>query len=253
MITAAKASGVSADVALMDAGYGNSAELRDGLDDIEQVYCVGIQPGTTVWVPAGTRLLAKGTKRKARPGASVRAGVSGQPERLSVEQVAMRLPHTAWRTVTWRQGTNAPLRSQFAALRVRVAHKERRRGEPRKEEWLLMEWPTGEPAPVHYWLSSLPPTTSLRAMAGTAMTRWRIERDDQELKQEFGLSHYEGRGWRGFHHHATICIAAYGFLLRERLRLRFPTEVGRGFRFEAGRVFRLKPDGVPTEVGQRSD
>ncbi len=77
-------------------------------------------------------------------------------------------------------------------------------------------WPTGEPEPTKYWLSTLPATTSRRALVDLTKLRWRIERDDQDLKQELGLGHYEGRGWRGFHHHATLCIATYGFLVAER-------------------------------------
>jgi SRSO17 transposase len=84
------------------------------------------------------------------------------------------------------------------------------------QEWLLIEWPHGEAEPTKYWLSTLPADISFRRLVDFAKLRWRIERDYQELKQEVGLGHYEGRGWRGFHHHATLCIAAYGFLLSER-------------------------------------
>jgi len=87
---------------------------------------------------------------------------------------------------------------------------------PRPEEWCLIEWPTDEPEPTKYFLSTLPANISRRELVNTAKLRWRIERDYQDLKQELGLGHYEGRGWRGFHHHATLCIAAYGFLISER-------------------------------------
>jgi SRSO17 transposase len=90
--------------------------------------------------------------------------------------------------------------------------------EPRAEEWLLIEWPSSEPGPTKYWLSPLPAETKLRDLVRLAKHRWIIERDYEELKQELGLGHYEGRGWRGFHHHATLCIAAYGFLVAERSR-----------------------------------
>jgi SRSO17 transposase len=130
----------------------------------------------------------------------------------------MSLPSRAWRTVSWREGTNQRLRSRFAALRVRAAHRDEKRTREREEEWLLIEWPQEEAEPRKYWFSSLPPKTGLRTLAHTAKARWLIERDYQELKQEFGLGHYEGRGWRGFHHHATLCIAAYGFLLDQRLK-----------------------------------
>ncbi len=110
------------------------------------------------------------------------------------------------------------LRSRFAAARVRPAHRDYRRTEPYPEEWLLMEWPAQEPEPIQYWLSTLPATTPLRELVRLAKHRWIIERDYEELKQELGLSHFEGRGWRGFHHYATLCLAAYGFLVAERNR-----------------------------------
>src|SRR5215203_4769963 len=82
--------------------------------------------------------------------------------------------------------------------------------------WLLIEWPEGEDEPTKYWLSTLPQNIPFRDLVDAAKLRWRIERDYEELKQEVGLGHFEGRGWRGFHHHATLCIAAYGFLISER-------------------------------------
>jgi SRSO17 transposase len=82
----------------------------------------------------------------------------------------------------------------------------------------LIEWPTQEAEPIKYWLSTLPENIKLRDLVRLAKHRWIVERDYQELKQELGLGHYEGRGWRGFHHHATLCIAAYGFLVAERSR-----------------------------------
>jgi SRSO17 transposase len=87
----------------------------------------------------------------------------------------------------------------------------------RAEEWLLIEWPPGEAQPTKYFLCTLPEDLSFEQLVDTVKMRWRIERDYLELKQELGLSHYEGRNWRGFHHHASLCIAAYGFLMLERL------------------------------------
>ncbi len=97
-----------------------------------------------------------------------------------------------------------------------LAHRDTLRSEPWPEEWLLIEWPAGAAEPGKYWLSNLPPRTALKDLVHTAKACWRIERDYQELKQEIGLGHYEGRGWRGFHHRASLCIAAYGFLVAER-------------------------------------
>jgi SRSO17 transposase len=135
---------------------------------------------------------------------------------MSVKDLALSLPPKVWRRVTWREGSQAELSSRFAALRVRPAHRDTLRSEPWPEEWLLIEWPEGAKEPSKSWLSNLPPRTALRDLVHTAKARWLIERDYQELKQEIGLGHYEGRGWRGFHHHASLCIAAYGFLVAER-------------------------------------
>jgi SRSO17 transposase len=128
----------------------------------------------------------------------------------------MSLPSSAFKEITWREGTKRRLRSRFAAVRVRPAHRDYEKAEPRAEEWLLIEWPRSEPEPTKYWMSTLPSNTPLKALIKMAKHRWVIERDYQELKQELGLGHFEGRNWRGFHHHATLCIAAYGFLVAER-------------------------------------
>ena len=109
------------------------------------------------------------------------------------------------------------LSSRFAATRVHCASQAARPGGPSDEQWLLIEWPKGEVEPTKYFLSTLPAETAIKELVRLAKLRWRIERDYQELKQELGLGHFEGRSWRGFHHHATLCIAAYGFLVTERL------------------------------------
>src|SRR5262249_52583534 len=110
--------------------------------------------------------------------------------------------------------TNGRLRSRFARVQVYTSPTRGRRGRP--EETLLIEWPEGEAEPTKYWLSTLAKNMSFRRLVDIAKMRWRIERDYQDLKQEIGLGHYEGRGWPGFHHHGTLCIAAYGFLISER-------------------------------------
>ena len=126
------------------------------------------------------------------------------------------------RYITWREGSNTKLASPFAAVRVRPAQGDTSRSEPRAEEWCLIERPKGEVEPTKYWFSTLPPDTPLADLVRHAKRRWRIERDYQDLKQGRaakridGLGDDKGRGWRGFHHHATLCIAAYGFLILER-------------------------------------
>ncbi len=131
----------------------------------------------------------------------------------------MQLPRNAWQTVSWREGSNAALSSRFAAARVHPAHRDYWRSTVRDEEWLLIEWPDGDTEPLKYFLTTAPEGATLEQLVLVTKMRWRIGRDYQDLKQEFGLGHYEGRGWRGFHHRATLSIAAYGFLMAQRLRM----------------------------------
>jgi hypothetical protein len=133
----------------------------------------------------------------------------------SVKEVALGLPKGAWRQVGWREGTNEALSSRFARVRLWSAHG-RTKDDPWSEEWLLVEWPEGDREPAKYWLSTLPEDITFERLVDLAKLRWRIERDYHDLKQELGLDHFEGRSWRGFHHHASLCIAAYGFLISER-------------------------------------
>ena len=174
----------------------------------------GIVPTTMVWRPGESPLPPVPRSGRGRPGQRLRRDETHRP--VSAKSLALELAADAWQTITWRDGSNTPLTSRFARWRVRPAHDDARRSEPAAEEWLLIEWPEGEAEPDHYWLSTLPPDISLVSMVDHAKMRWRIERDYLELKQEVGLGHYEGRGWRGFHHHATLCIAAYGFLVSEK-------------------------------------
>jgi SRSO17 transposase len=144
---------------------------------------------------------------------------------VSVKALALGLPPASWQTISWREGSTGALSSRFARVRVRAAHRDEWRAEPRSEEWLLIEWPEGDAEPAKYWLATVPPDMPFDRLVDLAKLRWRIERDYQELKQELGLGHYEGRGWRGFHHHATLCIAAYAFLIAERARIP-PSDAG---------------------------
>ena len=199
---------------LGDAGYGDECDFRVGVDELELRYVLGIRSAATVWPPGMAPLPPKPWSGRGRPPTRLRRSPEHQP--VSVKELALSPPRQAWRTVTWREGNRTALASRFAARRIRPAHRDIRRSEPWPEEWLLMEWPGGAEEPSRYWLSNLPPRTALKDLVHTAKARWLIERDYQELKQEIGLGHYEGRGWRGFHHHASLCIAAYGFLMAER-------------------------------------
>ncbi len=210
----AREAGVPVGTVLGDAAYGDECDFRVGVAELDLRYVLGIRGATTVWPPGQAPLPPAPWSGRGRPPARLRRGPEHRP--VSVKDLALGLPSKAWRSVTWREGSQAELTSRFAGVRVRPAHRDTQRSAPWPEEWLLIEWPEGEAEPAKYWLSNLPPGTALRDLVHTAKARWVIERDYQELKQEIGLGHYEGRGWRGFHHHASLCIAAYGFLVAER-------------------------------------
>jgi SRSO17 transposase len=206
-IRRARERGIPQGVVLADAGYGTDTGFRAELTRLQMAYVVGIQSSATVWKPG-----------EAPKPAAPRKGHTGRPRKLlqrdakhqpvSVKDLALSLPAESLKKVTWRQAVKQKLQSRFAALRVRPAHRDYWRSVPHPEEWLLSEWPVAEAEPSKYWLSTLPADTALMELVHMGKHRWIIERDYQELKQALGLGHYEGRGWRGFHHHATLCIAA---------------------------------------------
>ena len=190
-IRSALKAGVPPGVVLMDASYGSNIALRSKVRSLGLTYVAAVVPTLKV--------------RKAK---------DQKAPRLSAKKLALELPEDAWHTITWREGTNEPLRSRFARVRVHASPTRGRRGQP--EETLLIEWPPDQKAPTKYWLSTVDENIELERLVDLAKMRWRIERDYQDLKQEIGLGHYEGRGWPGFHHHGTLCIAAYGFLILAR-------------------------------------
>lgn len=223
-IHAAVDRGIPTAPVLADAGYGTDTQFREGLTELGLLYVVGIMSSVGVWKPGQAPLPKRKWKGIGRPTKLLQRDPRHRP--LSVKDLALSLPARAWKQVSWREGTRSRLRSRFAALRVRPAHRDYWRSQPHREEWLLIEWPSAEAEPTKYWLSTLPASSELRDLVRLAKHRWIIERDYEELKQELGLGHYEGRGWRGFHHHATLCIAAYGFLVAERSRFSPSTRAG---------------------------
>jgi SRSO17 transposase len=205
-IRAAAAAGLPRGVVLMDPGYGHDGRLRAGVSALKLTYVAGIQGDAIVFDPDAEI-------EPDRP--APKRGRRGEPTVISARELAYSLPQSAWRQVEWREGTNQALSSRFARVRVRSASR-RGKDEALTEEWLLIEWPDGDADPAKYWFSTLPADISFERLVELAKLRWRIERDYHDLKQEVGLDHFEGRSWRGFHHHASLSIAAYGFLISER-------------------------------------
>ena len=200
---------------LADAAYGVDHAFRQALSDMGLLYMVGITSAVVVWPPGVEPLPPEPYSGRGRPPVMPQRTAKRQP--VDVKTLAQSLAPTAWQSVAWREGTNETLSGRFAAVRVRHAGGNAGKARLRPEQWLLVEWPADQPEPTKYYLSTLPADTTLEALVAAAHQRWRIERDYQDLKQDFGLGHYEGRGWRGFHHHAALSIAAYGFLMAERL------------------------------------
>ena len=205
---------------LADAGYGDATAFREAITALGLSYALGVQGQVTIWPPGKAPLRPKRRRSRGRPPTRLRRDARHRP--VSIEVFAKNLAPTQWKSVTWREGTKGPMRSRFASARIRVAHRDERRSEPHPEEWLLMEWPEGCTAPTKFWLSSAPKDVELDELVGLVKLRWRIERDYEEMKDELGLDHYEGRNWLGFHHHTALCVAAYAFLATERARLSPP-------------------------------
>ena len=203
-----------------DAGYGSTTEFREAITARGLSYAVGIMKETTVWPQGSGPLAPVHRSGKGRPATLLRRSADHRP--VSVLQAARELPDSSWKILRWREGTRGAMQSRFALTRVRAAHRDYGRSTPRAEQWLVIEWPRGENEPTKYWLSTAPQSASAEDLIRLIKLRWRIERDYQEMKDELGLDHYEGRGWRGFHHHGVLCMAAYSFLAAERARLSPP-------------------------------
>jgi SRSO17 transposase len=207
--------GLAPPVVLADAAYGEVGEFRLGLEQRELAY--------VVQVPGAISAYAEEVAPEAVPYAG--RGRTPAPRyrrpRSSLRQLVLAVGAQAATTVAWREGPDGEqLASRFVALRVRPAGIRLRRAAKGSElpvRWLLAEWPPGEPEPVKYWLANLPETTPLERLVGLAKLRWRVEHDYRELKDALGLDHFEGRSFKGWHHHVTLVSVAHAFVTLERL------------------------------------
>ncbi|HAI21448.1 MAG TPA: IS701 family transposase, partial [Clostridiales bacterium UBA8153] len=199
---------VPVEVIVAGAGYGVPAQFRAALRERRLQYMVGISGEVGVWdqPPVGGVLACPG---RGRPRTGARS-VLPPEEALAV---ATRLPAGDWRELTWREGRQGPRRSRFAALRVEPApgNDQGKAGEP--VQWLLVEWPPGEPRPAGFWLSNLPEETPLRELVYWAKIRWWVEQNRRQLRDDIGLDYFEGRSWVGWHHHVTLAMVAFDFLV----------------------------------------
>ena len=215
-LTASESAGVRKHVVLADAGFGDITEFRAKLEERDRTYVVGIASMIRVWAPgtAPTPPEAFPAKKSGNPRSRY---VTGKEKPVSVVDLATSLGEEQLKTLTWREGSNGPQRSRFGAVRVRTSHHHMQGKPPGPEVWLLWAWPNDAEKPTKFWLSNLASTTSLKRLVFLAKLRWRIERDYQEMKGEVGLDHYEGRTWRGWHHHVVLVALAHAFLTLQRV------------------------------------
>lgn len=206
--------GVRKHVILADPAYGDCTELRDGLEARGLRYAVGITGSHTVYPPGCVPQIPE-PGRRGRPPKRQRA----EQEAVAIEELAKTL---SYRKVRWRSGSRGVQSSRFAAVRVYSAERRTKGRVVNTPIWVLCEWPKDEAAPTKFWVSNLLANVSLKTLVRLVKLRWRVERDYQEMKQEIGLDHFEGRTWRGFHHHAALCAVAHAFLALQRAL--FPPE-----------------------------
>ena len=215
LIDRARSWGLIDRIVVADGAYGLVTDFRAGLRARGLQYVLAVPRDTLVW---RAQAVPQPPVRTGKPGKPRTKPVLPPPERADV--LARSLPRAAWKSVSWRQGSTGCLRSRFAVLRIWPAATLLQGGETEPESWLLMEWPDGEDAPTDYWLSTLPADTPLRTLVQWGKRRHWIEQNYEELKEEVGLDHFEGRSWRGWHHHVTLTFIAFAFLVAEGFRVK---------------------------------
>jgi SRSO17 transposase len=200
---------------LADCAYGEDGGFRTRLHGLEREYVLAVSAKLSVYGPETSFAVPE------RNGPVGRRRSVARPDRKpeSVRALATRLPAQAWQTLPCRTTpAGAEVTSRFAFVRVVATNPVRNRHQRPRLEWLIVEWPEGADAPTDYWLSNLDEDEPAERLAQLARLRWTIELDYRQLKGELGLDHYEGRSYRGFHHHTALVTCAHAFLTEERLR-----------------------------------
>lgn len=213
MLARARQWGLPEGVVVADAAYGSITEFRRTLQEMGCRYVVGLSPELMVWlepvVPQELPYSGRG-----RPPSWKR----DLPTPYKLSQIHQQLPEASWQEVTWREGVKGPLKSRFAALQVQPAPGHYHGKVTESVCWLLIEWPPKEKSPIKYWFANLTETTGLQELVFWAKIRWFVEQNYQQLKDELGLDHFEGRSWNGWHHHVTLTMIAFDFLVLEGFR-----------------------------------
>jgi len=195
---------------LADAGYGDSANFRKAITDRGFQYLVSIKGDALIWTPNSSPKIPNNASNIGRPRTKY-SDKKNPP--MQAQAYAISQGRDVLKKVTWEVSSSGPKTSHFGAARICSAYNYSKGAVPGEEEWLIWQWPENKNEPTKYWLSTLPDKIQLKRLIYMAKLRWRIERDYQEMKEEIGLDHFEGRMWRGFHHHVTLCMAAHTFLV----------------------------------------
>ena len=206
MITRAVGDGIPGEVVLADAFYGRSNEFRDTVAGFGLDYAVAVDADTKLW------LLDARERRRYEP--------------LQAREIGESLGAGGFRRVTWRDGTKAKMASRFAFRRVKVAHEGGDSPADRAAVWLVIEWVEGEDKPTKFFLTTLPRRMTKKQIVRILKERWRTERVYEDMKGELGLDHFEGRSFPGWHHHVSVVLCCYAFVVAERVR-HFPPSRGR--------------------------
>jgi SRSO17 transposase len=205
MIEQAARDKIPGTIVLADSFYGHSRPFR------ETVHLLGFDYGMAIYSSDTMRILDCRDHRRGEP--------------RTAKEIALDLGQKRFRRCTWREGTNGKLSSRFALCRVKVAVEE---GLTARAEWLLIEWPYGEKEPTHFFLTTLPKSMSKKQIVRLIKERYRTEQAYEELKGELGLDHFEGRSFTGWHHHVSVALCSYAFLVAERSRAFPPSARGQG-------------------------
>jgi SRSO17 transposase len=190
--------GLPGDIVLADSAYGTVGYFRRGIREAGLDYATAVTATTRVWV------------------LDARDQCQGTP--IGAERLGIELGPSAFRRWTWREGTRGELASRFAFRRVKVAHEDGAEPDDREPQWLILEWPEGEAKPTKFALTSLPRRMSKKQIIRILKERWRTEQAYEELKGELGLDHFEGRSFPGWHHHVSVVLCCYAFIVAERMR-----------------------------------
>ena len=201
---------------LADSAYGDNGALRRALEQRGLAYAVAVHQDGVVWTEPPTYKVPAAPRA---PGPQPTRISYGDQRPLTLREVAEE-NRLRFRPLTWREGAKGPLRSRWWAGRVQTAWHWQEGEEPGPPLWLLIEWPKEEPEPTKYYLCDLPEKLSRKRLVQIARGRWRVERDYQQMKEELGLDHFEGRSWTGWHHHVTLVMLAHLFLRLEQKRRR---------------------------------